>query len=131
MAVYVDNARIQWRGMLMSHLYADSLDELLRMVDRIGVARKWLQKPPKASWVHFDISEGKRRLAIVYGAIETDIFGPVEHCAKQDWNAGRITQDELQVRLSRVENSRKLRRLGKPLTAPPEAPAEPEQQELF
>ena len=131
MPVYVDNARIQWRGMLMSHLYADSLDELLRMVDRIGVARKWLQKPPKASWVHYDISEGKRRLAIVYGAIETDIFGPVEHCAKQDWNAGRITQDELQVRLARVENSRKLRRLGKPLTAPPEAPAEPEQQELF
>jgi hypothetical protein len=131
MPVFVDNARIQWRGMLMSHLYADSLDELLRMVDRIGVARKWLQKPPKASWVHFDISEGKRRLAIVYGAIETDIFGPVDHCARQDWNAGRITQDELQQRLARVENSRKLRRLGKPLTAPPEAPGEPEQQELF
>lgn len=109
MPVFVDNARIQWRGMLMSHLYADSLDELLRMVDRIGVARKWLQKPPKASWVHFDISEGKRRLAIVYGAIETDKYGPAEHAALQMIATGDPAKMEAgKIELERVEQLRRL-----------------------
>ena len=83
MTVFVDCARIPYRGMLMSHMWADELPELLAMADRIGVQRKWLQKPPKASWTHFDISEGKRRLAIVYGAVETDRFGPLEHEARR------------------------------------------------
>ena len=52
------------------------------MADHIGVARKWLQQPPKASWVHFDISLGKKALAIAAGAVLTDKYGPVEHVAK-------------------------------------------------
>ncbi len=83
MPVYVDAARIPYRGMLMSHCWADSRDELLAMMDRIGVQRKWLQKPPKASWEHFDISEGKRQLALAYGAVLTDRYGPVEHEARR------------------------------------------------
>lgn len=51
MTVYVDDVRHPFRRMVMSHMWADSLDELLAMADRIGVARRWLQQPPKASWV--------------------------------------------------------------------------------
>jgi hypothetical protein len=63
-------------------MWADSLDELLAMADRIGVQRRWLQQPPKASWVHFDIALNKKVLAITAGAVLTDKYGPVEHVAK-------------------------------------------------
>lgn len=52
------------------------------MADRIGVTRKWLQTPPKASWVHFDVSLGKKALALKLGAVLTDRYGPVEHTAR-------------------------------------------------
>ena len=71
MSVYVDDVRHAFRGM-----WADTLDELLVMADRIGVARRWLRTPPKASWVHFDISQGKKARALRYGAILTDMFRP-------------------------------------------------------
>jgi hypothetical protein len=83
MTVYVDNANIPYRGMRMSHMWSDTLPELLAMVDAIGVRRKWLQKPPKASWVHFDISHGKKQLAIARGAVLTDRYGPAEHEARR------------------------------------------------
>ena len=81
MSVYVDPSRWPFGRMVMCHMWADSEDELLAMADMIGVARKWVQRPPKASWVHFDIAKAKRALAVKYGAIETDEFGPVEHKA--------------------------------------------------
>lgn len=82
MACYVDDVAIRYRNMIMCHLWADTLPELLAMVDTIGVDRRHLQQPPKQSWVHFDISQGKKQLAIYCGAILTDKFGPVEHVAK-------------------------------------------------
>jgi hypothetical protein len=86
MAVYVDDVRHRFGRMIMCHMWADSLDELLAMADRIGVQRKWLQQPPKASWVHFDISLGMKAKAIGYGAILTDKYGPTEHVAKRRGN---------------------------------------------
>lgn len=90
MSVYVDDVRHSFGRMVMCHLWADSLDELFAMADRIGVQRKWLQGHPtlsqprfrKASWVHFDIALGKKKLAIDAGAILTDRYGPVEHTAR-------------------------------------------------
>lgn len=82
MAVYVDDVRHQYGRMVMCHMWGDTLEELLFMADRIGIHRRWLQQPPKASWVHFDISLGKKTLAIHHGAILTDKYGPVEHIAK-------------------------------------------------
>lgn len=84
MAVYVDNMQANFGRMVMCHMWADTRDELLAMADTIGVARKWLQQPPKASWVHFDIAKSKRALAVKNGAIETDRFGPMEHCGRLD-----------------------------------------------
>jgi hypothetical protein len=55
--------------MVMCHMIADTADELLAMVDRIGVKRKWIQYPgtPKE---HFDICWTKRKLAVKAGAVE-------------------------------------------------------------
>jgi Protein of unknown function (DUF4031) len=96
MTVYVDDVRHQSGNMVMCHLWADALDELFAMVDKIGVQRKWIQGHPElsigkaknASWVHFDISLGKKMLAIKAGAVLTDQYGPVEHTAKLNIASG-------------------------------------------
>lgn len=68
MAVYVDSMFAAYRGMKMCHMLADSRVELLAMVDKIGVDRKWIQH--KGSYrEHFDIAASKRKLAIDNGAI--------------------------------------------------------------
>lgn len=72
MAVYVDDFYVTGMGlgrMKMSHMIADTTEELLAMVDKIGVQRKWIQDAgtPRE---HFDIALGKRKLAIQFGAIE-------------------------------------------------------------
>ena len=58
--------------MKMSHLYADTHDELIAMVDTIGVQRKWIQHKGDPKREHFDIALGKRRLAVAAGAVETE-----------------------------------------------------------
>lgn len=96
MSVYVDDVRHQFGRMVMCHMWADSLDELLQMADWIGVQRKWIQghealsagKARLASWVHFDVSLGAKERALAAGAILTDRYGPLEHCAKLDLASG-------------------------------------------
>lgn len=69
MAVYIDDMFAKYRGMLMCHMIADSNEELLNMVDNIGVQRKYLQCAGTYK-EHFDICSSKRELAIKkYGAI--------------------------------------------------------------
>jgi len=118
MAVYVDPAVHPFGRMIMCHMWADSLEELLAMVDRIGVQRKWIQGHPTlswgkhrlASWVHFDIAKEKRALAVAAGAIETDKFGPLEWKARQ-----QLVSDEPRIvavgrnRLKSVEACRAIR----------------------
>lgn len=73
MAVYVDDMYKsplgQYGRMKMSHMIADTKEELLDMADKIGVQRKWIQYEgtPRE---HFDIAMGKRALAIANGAKE-------------------------------------------------------------
>lgn len=69
MAVYVDNMRAGYGRMVMCHMIADSREELLAMVDRIGVDRKWIQHAD-THLEHFDIALSKRALAVRHGAIE-------------------------------------------------------------
>lgn len=72
MTVYVDDMYKypigQFRRMKMSHLLADSPAELLAMVDKIGVARKWIQHPGRHD-EHFDIAMSKREAALAAGAV--------------------------------------------------------------
>jgi len=83
MAVYVDNARLPYRGMLMCHMWADTEAELHAMAQRIGIKREWFQRPPKASWKHYDLCLTKRAKAVALGAISTDRYGPSEFVARQ------------------------------------------------
>ena len=69
MPVYVDRAQIPFREMLMCHMVADSLAELHAMADEIGMRRIWFQAK---SFPHYDLSQPRRRAAVIMGAIEVD-----------------------------------------------------------
>jgi hypothetical protein len=101
MTVYVDDVRHRFGRMIMCHMWADSLEELLEMADRIGMNRRWLQQPPKASWVHFDVSLSLKAKAIAAGAVLTDRYGPVEHVARLRGDDRRLEQ----IRKIRARNS--------------------------
>ena len=75
MSVYVDDMYKYPIGrfgrMKMSHMMADTHEELVLMADKIGVSRRWIQQAGQGrDREHFDISMGKRKLAIQHGAIE-------------------------------------------------------------
>lgn len=79
MPVYVDNMKADYlpshrpgRKYIMSHMLADSLEELHQMAEKIGVARKWFQGD------HYDICQSKRDLAIKFGAVEVSTREIVE-----------------------------------------------------
>lgn len=65
MTVYVDQARNRFRHMVMSHLLADTIEELHTMADRIGLARRWFQP---GSTPHYDVCQAYRERAIRAGA---------------------------------------------------------------
>lgn len=67
MTVYVDDARIPCGAMLMSHMIADSTEELLDMARRIGVVARHIQNEGTTG-EHFDVADSKRHKAIRLGA---------------------------------------------------------------
>ncbi len=69
MAVYVDDARHPYGRMVMCHMVADSLAELLEMAVRIGVHPRHLQKPG-SHHAHIDVCRSKRAAAVAAGAGE-------------------------------------------------------------
>lgn len=79
MPVYVDRVNLGFRNMVMCHMIADTPEELHAMADLIGIARRWYQAPPKASFWHYDIAKGKRVLAVGAGAIDCDRNTFVDH----------------------------------------------------
>lgn len=81
MSVYVDKATNGYGRMVMSHMIADTPDELHATADRIGVHRRWFQDPKKmnVSTPHYDIAQSKRVLAIAAGAIVCERNAFVEH----------------------------------------------------
>ena len=68
--VYVDAPIWPYGRMMMCHLFADRLEDLHAMADRIGVQRRWFQNKP--GFPHYDICKAKRALAVAGGAIEVD-----------------------------------------------------------
>ncbi len=69
MSVYIDNMNAPYGRMKMCHMIADTTEELLAMADKIGISRKWLQKPGTYE-EHFDVCTAKKKLAIEQGAQE-------------------------------------------------------------
>jgi len=77
MTVYVDDMRAPFGRMVMCHMAADTREELDAMADKIGVSRRWIQH--EDGWKeHYDISLGKRALAVQNGAVEIDQYEMVE-----------------------------------------------------
>jgi len=68
MTVYVDDMyRVpmgRFGRMKMSHMMADTEEELHEMAAAIGIARKWYQGD------HYDVAMVKRRAAVKRGAVE-------------------------------------------------------------
>lgn len=62
MTVYVDTQRVMYRGMLMSHMVASSLEELHAMAEQLGI-RRYFQGD------HYDVCDSNRRQAIARGAV--------------------------------------------------------------
>lgn len=67
MAVYVDKQRNRYRRMIMCHMFADTLEELHSMADKIELDRKWFQGK---STPHYDICLSMRKKAVKNGAVE-------------------------------------------------------------
>jgi hypothetical protein len=68
MTVYVGPSQYPYGRMIMCHMTANSFDELHKMAARLGV-RRWFQD---GRMPHYDISKSRRKLAVHWGAIETD-----------------------------------------------------------
>lgn len=69
MTVYVDklfktSKSRKWRYPEASHLMADSIEELHAFADRLDLKRCWFQGD------HYDITAGRRELAVLFGAVE-------------------------------------------------------------
>lgn len=75
MPVYVDNYRGKFRGMVMSHMMADSLEELHEFAAKLGMKREWFQNK---SAPHYDVCQAKREEAFELGAVSID-------CRSQEW----------------------------------------------
>lgn len=77
--VYVDDFDAPFGRMIMCHLVADTTEELLLMIDKIGVQRKWIQCPGTYN-EHFDICLSKKKKAIQLGAKEITFREYAEFC---------------------------------------------------
>lgn len=82
MAVYVDDMQAGYGRMKMCHMIADTDEELHAMADKIGVARRWHQKPgtPQS---HYDICLSKRALAVQHGAVEIKMRETAMMCRRR------------------------------------------------
>lgn len=77
MTVYVDELKTypasvvapaaRQYGYLWCHMYADDEDELHRFARKIGLRRQYFQEH---RYPHYDLTPGKRELALENGAVE-------------------------------------------------------------
>lgn len=60
----------KWHWHTVTHLFADTLDELHSFAARIGLMHSWFQRGKRLP--HYDLTTNKRALAIQRGAVELD-----------------------------------------------------------
>jgi hypothetical protein len=68
--VLVGKREYKYRGMKMSHMVSDNLEELHTMAMNIGIHQRHFQN--KAGMPHYDVSKGYKAVAIKLGAKEVD-----------------------------------------------------------
>ena len=69
--VYVDKGRILLGQMKMSHMFADTIDELNSMALKIGLKKEWYQVGNSGT-PHYDICQSKKKMAIKLCARDID-----------------------------------------------------------
>ncbi len=65
MAVYVDDAQIEWRGRRWSHMVANTAEELHQAAAALGIPRRAAQA--KGRTLHYDLPTEYRERAIKLG----------------------------------------------------------------
>ncbi|WP_010112219.1 DUF4031 domain-containing protein [Acinetobacter sp. P8-3-8] len=70
MAVYVDRAKVPFKGKEWCHMMADTLEELHDFAKIVGIDPRLFHR--SASYPHYDITLEMRILVIAYGAIDAD-----------------------------------------------------------
>ncbi len=81
--------------MKMCHMVADTTEELLQMVDKIGVSRRWIQAAG-THHEHFDICLSKKALALKHGALEITLKAlGVFLLTKQNKEAFQLSSEHL------------------------------------
>lgn len=69
--VYIGKNEYKYKRMIMSHMAADSIEELHEMATKLGIDNKHFQNKPGKP--HYDICKSKKELAISqFGAIEVN-----------------------------------------------------------
>lgn len=95
MTVYVDDMYLTKMGefkrrgggvMKMSHMVADSTEELIAMAEKIGVNRRWIQKAG-THWEHFDVAMAAREKAVQAGAVPVTMRELSMFCTRRRKNA--------------------------------------------
>jgi hypothetical protein len=115
MAVYVDDMRAPYRGMIMCHMMADTLAELHAVAEQIGVERRWFQD--SNSGPHYDIALQARALAVAAGAREVTL----KQMAAMAWNRRRTgTMGDPETAIAVMRAARRAERMA---TAPATAVA--------
>jgi Protein of unknown function (DUF4031) len=66
--VYVDDARIPWRGLRWSHMVADTAEELHAAAAKLGIPRRAAQD--KGRTLHYDLPDAWRERALELGVAE-------------------------------------------------------------
>lgn len=74
MSVYVDDIAVcatgkNWHWPKACHLVADSVNELHKFADKLGLKRSWFQR---RTIPHYDLTENVRKKAVTLGAVEID-----------------------------------------------------------
>ncbi|MEM9725011.1 MAG: DUF4031 domain-containing protein [Pseudomonadota bacterium] len=69
----MDDMRAPFRGRVLCHMVADTLEELHAMADAIGMPRQAYQGPPKTRHPHYDVPLEMRAEAVRLGAIEIGV----------------------------------------------------------
>lgn len=73
MTVYVDKLPEEGWGRWCggAHMLASNLDELHAMAEKLGLKRAWFQGT--STFAHYDLTAGKRALAVKAGAVEIEL----------------------------------------------------------
>lgn len=105
MTVYVDNMYKmdmgKLRSMRMSHMIADTEEELHKMAKAIGVARKWYQGD------HYGVCESKREIAINKGAVPISLRQLTAMSTLRAWGHDMGAPEKAEQRLRKVWANRK------------------------